>query len=150
MKKNNDLPDITNTKLQCNGDKKFGLLTKKEKALMRKGRLYETKVSIKVKVHIKFDYEDGRWIADIPSIPGAMVYGRSRSEAQRKVIKLASSVLTSREVGSALSNRYHLTLDDHAYQRLIEALDGPPADNPKLRALLRSKAPWTTTKRHRS
>ena len=36
---------------------------------------------------------DGRWIAEIPSIPGVMVYGVSRSEAVTKVKALALRVL---------------------------------------------------------
>ncbi len=33
-------------------------------------------------------------------------------------------------------------LDEKAYKRFTAALDKPPADNPKLRRLLASKAPW--------
>ena len=37
--------------------------------------------------------EDGRWIAEIPDLPGVMVYGRSRTEAISKVQALALRVL---------------------------------------------------------
>lgn len=33
--------------------------------------------------------EDGRWIAEVPELPGAMVYGQSREEAVSKVQALA-------------------------------------------------------------
>ncbi len=39
---------------------------------------------------------DGRWIAEIPDLPGAMSYGRSREEAVDKVKALALRVLADR------------------------------------------------------
>lgn len=36
---------------------------------------------------------DGRWIAEIPELPGTMVYGSSREEAIAKVKALALHVL---------------------------------------------------------
>ena len=47
-----------------------------------------------------------------------------------------------REAGSVLSDRRYFVLDENTYKRFTEALDRRPADNPKLRRLLRSKAPW--------
>ncbi len=39
---------------------------------------------------IEFDQEvDGRWIAEIPSLPGVMVYGATEEEAETKVKALA-------------------------------------------------------------
>jgi len=40
--------------------------------------------------------DDGRWIAEIPQIPGAMVYGRTREEAVSRVEPLALRVLPER------------------------------------------------------
>jgi predicted RNase H-like HicB family nuclease len=40
--------------------------------------------------------KDGRWIAEIPQIPGAMVYGRTREEAMLRVEALALRVLAER------------------------------------------------------
>ena len=37
--------------------------------------------------------EDGRWIAEVPDLPGVMVYGQSREEAISKVKALALRVL---------------------------------------------------------
>jgi predicted RNase H-like HicB family nuclease len=37
--------------------------------------------------------EDGRWIADVPALPGAMVYGRTRAEAIELVRALAARIL---------------------------------------------------------
>jgi predicted RNase H-like HicB family nuclease len=39
---------------------------------------------------------DGRWIAEIPQIPGAMVHGRTREEAVSRVEALALRVLAER------------------------------------------------------
>jgi predicted RNase H-like HicB family nuclease len=40
--------------------------------------------------------KDGRWIAEIPQIPGAMAYGRTREEAVSRVEALALRVLAER------------------------------------------------------
>ncbi len=40
--------------------------------------------------------EDGRWIAEIPDLPGAMVYGDSRNEVISKAEALALRVLADR------------------------------------------------------
>jgi predicted RNase H-like HicB family nuclease len=43
---------------------------------------------------IVFDQEeDGRWIAEVESLPGVMVYGKNQAEAQSKVLALALRVL---------------------------------------------------------
>ena len=40
--------------------------------------------------------DDGRWIAEIPELPGVMVYGASRNEAISKAEALALRVLADR------------------------------------------------------
>ena len=40
--------------------------------------------------------EDGRWIAEVPELPGVMTYGQSRQEAISKVESLALRVLADR------------------------------------------------------
>jgi predicted RNase H-like HicB family nuclease len=40
--------------------------------------------------------EDGRWIADVPDLPGVMTYGKDREEAISKVQALALRVLADR------------------------------------------------------
>jgi predicted RNase H-like HicB family nuclease len=48
-------------------------------------------------VHIEFDCEDdGRWIAEVPELPGVMVYGASRDEAASRVQSLALRVIADR------------------------------------------------------
>ena len=39
---------------------------------------------------------DGRWIAEIPDLPGVMAYGDSRAEAVAKVETLALRVIADR------------------------------------------------------
>ena len=47
--------------------------------------------------------EDGRWIAEVPSLPGVMVYATTRDEAILKVEALALRVLADRlEHGEAV------------------------------------------------
>jgi predicted RNase H-like HicB family nuclease len=40
--------------------------------------------------------EDGRWITEIPALPGALVYGATREEAIARVKALALRVLAVR------------------------------------------------------
>lgn len=40
--------------------------------------------------------DDGRWIAEIPDLPGVMVYGASRDEAVSRVKALALRALADR------------------------------------------------------
>lgn len=47
-----------------------------------------------------------------------------------------------REAGAVLLDRRFFLLDEKAFKRFTEALDRPPSDNPRLRRLLASKAPW--------
>lgn len=47
-----------------------------------------------------------------------------------------------RAADAVLSDRRLFLLDEKAYKRFTAALDKPPADNPRLRRLLASKAPW--------
>jgi predicted RNase H-like HicB family nuclease len=45
---------------------------------------------------IEFEQEeDGRWIADIPALPGVMAYGATKQEARSNVQELAVRVLKS-------------------------------------------------------
>jgi predicted RNase H-like HicB family nuclease len=49
------------------------------------------------RMKIEIDREDdGRWIAEIPELPGVMVYGNNQSEAILKVQVLALRVLADR------------------------------------------------------
>ncbi len=47
-----------------------------------------------MKYRVKFGQEDdGRWIADLPELPGVMAYGITRENAFYKVVSLALRVL---------------------------------------------------------
>jgi predicted RNase H-like HicB family nuclease len=39
---------------------------------------------------------DGRWIAEVPVLPGVLSYGATKSEAQAKVKELALQVIADR------------------------------------------------------
>lgn len=48
-------------------------------------------------LRIELDREvDGRWIAEVPSLPGVMCYGSTRSEAITRVRALALRVIADR------------------------------------------------------
>ena len=40
--------------------------------------------------------EDGRWLAEVPAVPGALAYGRTPEEAALKVQALTLRVLSER------------------------------------------------------
>jgi predicted RNase H-like HicB family nuclease len=40
--------------------------------------------------------EDGRWIAEVPDLPGVLVYGRTEAEARTKATALALHVIADR------------------------------------------------------
>src|SRR5438874_10088924 len=53
----------------------------------------ETRMNFKVEI----DQEDvGRWIADVPELPGVMAYGITRDDAVAKVQALALRILAER------------------------------------------------------
>jgi uncharacterized protein (DUF1778 family) len=47
-----------------------------------------------------------------------------------------------REASAVLLDRRLFQLDAKAYKKFTAALDKPPTANPRLRRLLRSRAPW--------
>ena len=54
-------------------------------------------MSFRVPMKIEIEKEDdGRWIAEIPDLPGVMAYGNSRNEAISKAEALALRVLADR------------------------------------------------------
>ena len=40
---------------------------------------------------------DGRWIAEVPSLPGVMAYGKTRAKARARVKLLAAQVIADRQ-----------------------------------------------------
>lgn len=48
----------------------------------------------------------------------------------------------TREARSVLADRRYFELDDAAFEQFMDALDAPPADNPRLRKLLATASPW--------
>jgi uncharacterized protein (DUF1778 family) len=64
----------------------------------------------------------------------AEALGRNRSDFMLET--------ACREATTVLLDRRLFLLDEPAYKRFTVALDKPPADNPRLRRLLASQAPW--------
>jgi len=64
----------------------------------------------------------------------AEALGRSRSDFMLST--------ACREAESVLLDRCYFALSDDAFQRFTNMLDSPPKENPGLRRLLRTKAPW--------
>jgi predicted RNase H-like HicB family nuclease len=48
-----------------------------------------------VKIEIERE-KDGRWIAEVPDLPGAMVYGQTRAQALAKVEAMALRIIADR------------------------------------------------------
>ena len=48
-------------------------------------------------LHVEIEQEeDGRWIADIPELPGVMAYGATAADARNHAIALALRVIADR------------------------------------------------------
>lgn len=60
-----------------------------------------------MRLTIEFEEEeDGRWLAEIPELPGVMSYGTTRADAMAAVQALAFRVIAERiEHGEALTLR---------------------------------------------
>ena len=55
---------------------------------------------------------DGRWIAEVPSLPGVLIYGVTRTDAVAKVQALALRVLAERlEHGEAVPEFLTVTFE---------------------------------------
>jgi predicted RNase H-like HicB family nuclease len=52
---------------------------------------------------VEFDREDdGRWIAEVPALPGCAAYGRTRAQALARVRRLAGAVVADLMANHAL------------------------------------------------
>ena len=55
--------------------------------------------------------EDGRWLAEVPELPGVLAYGSTADEAMAKVEVLALRVIADRiEHGEARPTPIHISL----------------------------------------
>jgi predicted RNase H-like HicB family nuclease len=67
-----------------------------------------------VSIAIELEREDdGRWLADVPALPGVVAYGDDREEALRAVQALALRVIADRleqgePVSEALLSAFHV------------------------------------------
>jgi len=62
-------------------------------------RVILTQVKSEMSYHFRIEIEqeaDGRWIAEIPDLPGVLVYGKTKQDAVRSVRALGLGVLVSR------------------------------------------------------
>jgi uncharacterized protein (DUF1778 family) len=64
----------------------------------------------------------------------AEALGRSRSDFMLEA--------ACRKAESVLLDRRYFALSEEAFKRFTSILDSPPKDNPRLRRLLETKAPW--------
>jgi len=55
--------------------------------------MYSTSVTFSVELERE---ADGRWLAEVPSLPGVLCYGRDRDDAVAKVQALALRVIAER------------------------------------------------------
>jgi predicted RNase H-like HicB family nuclease len=55
-----------------------------------------------MRFHLEIDREDdGRWIAEIPDLPGVMAYGETREQAVAKTEALALRIMADRVEGAS-------------------------------------------------
>jgi uncharacterized protein (DUF1778 family) len=91
--------------------------------------------------------------ASIKSAQRSQTINLRISRAQKTLIDEAASAVgrnrtefmldaASREAEAVLVDRRYFQLGREDFDRFVEALDKPPSSNPRLRRLLRSRAPW--------
>ena len=56
-------------------------------------RVYSTAVTLTIELERE---ADGRWLAEVPTLPGVLCYGQDRDEAVAKVQALALRVIAER------------------------------------------------------
>src|ERR1022692_127430 len=83
------------------GDRAFGLarsaLDRAPGSTYWKCRILKERLSMSFSYTIEIELEDdGRWIAEIPELPGVMVYGQTQAEAVSRVEALALRVIADR------------------------------------------------------
>jgi len=55
--------------------------------------------------------DDGRWLAEVPQLPGVLAYGSSRDEAMSRAQVLALRVIAERlEHGEASAQSIHMSI----------------------------------------
>ena len=60
---------------------------------MSSGRLFDMSARLRIEIEQE---DDGRWIAEVPALPGVLVYGTSREDAIQKAEALALRALADR------------------------------------------------------
>ena len=84
---------------------------------------------------------------------GGVIINLRADERRRALLDRAASALgksrsefmldaACREATAVLLDRRFLMLDEKTFRRFLAALDRPPAENPRLRRLLGTRAPW--------
>lgn len=77
---------------------------------------------MKIEVEVE---SDGRWVAEVPAVPGAMGYGASRAEAVSKVEALVLRILADRAENGEDVPAYAGNSQDSREEsaRIIEIID---------------------------
>jgi hypothetical protein len=67
--------------------------------------------------------KDGRWLADIPSVPGAMAYAKTEWEAIWKALEIRDDVPESRTEIEAVGKAWEIKREGQTYTReLVEKI----------------------------
>jgi predicted RNase H-like HicB family nuclease len=65
-----------------------------------------------MKLRVEFDREtDGRWIAEVPELPGVLAYGKTRADALAAVEALALRVIADRIENGEIAALPHLLFE---------------------------------------
>lgn len=68
-------------------------LSREPRLVGRPAGWYSTRVTFTIELERE---EDGRWVAEVPALPGVMCYGADRDEAVARVQALALRVIAER------------------------------------------------------
>lgn len=85
--------------------------------------------------------DDGRWIGEIPHIPGVIAYGATVEEARAKAIALALRVIEDQvEVRGTVEVRLSLAQLDRIVKALVTSAYGDPGDSALFTLLRKAKS----------
>ena len=72
-----------------------------------------------MKFNIEYEREvDGRWIAEVREVPGALAYGATKAQARDAAIAIAVAAVEARHVTFEEASNHVLTTHDAAFAAL--------------------------------
>lgn len=74
-----------------------------------------------------------------PKVRSLIDHAAKVTHRNRTEFVLEAAIQRAEEV---ILNQQLITIDEERFERFVDALDAPPASNPRLQRLMERKAPW--------